>query len=204
VISIAMPILNPVLDAPAALADIEMEMIPEHVKYPFLEQLYNRVGHVVHDTMLELIGHGEVVAVDIDIREHNRKEIEQHPMFKRITMIEGGSTDREVFAGIKKMAEGKKTVMVVLDSNHTHQHVYDELRLYADLVSVGSYLILPDTLIEFFPIGYYSNRPWDVGDNPYTAMKQFLAERDDFKIDDEPCHKSMITEAIDGYLVRTK
>jgi len=155
-------------------------------------------------SMLELIGHGEVVAVDIDIREHNRKEIEQHPMFKRITMIEGGSTDPEVFAGIKKMAEGKKTVMVVLDSNHTHQHVYDELRLYADLVSVGSYLILPDTFIEFFPKGYYSNRPWDVGDNPYTAMKQFLAERDDFKIDDEPCHKSMITEAIDGYLVRTK
>ena len=155
-------------------------------------------------SILELIGHGEVLAVDIDIRKHNREEIAKHPMFKRITMIEGGSTDPEVFAKVKERAAGMKTVMVVLDSNHTHQHVYDELCLYADLVTVGSYLILPDTFIEFFPKGYYADRPWDVGNNPYTAMRKFLAERDDFQIDDEPCHKSMITEAIDGYLLRVK
>jgi cephalosporin hydroxylase len=155
-------------------------------------------------SMLELIGSGEVIGIDIDIRKHNREEIEKHPMFKRITMIEGGSVDPDVFASVKAAAADKKTVMVVLDSNHTHEHVYNELCLYADLVTVGSYLILPDTFIEFFPKGYYSDRPWDVGNNPYTAMKQFLSERDDFKIDPEPCNKSMITEAIDGYLVRVK
>jgi cephalosporin hydroxylase len=155
-------------------------------------------------SMLELIGAGEVLAVDIDIREHNRVEIEKHPMFKRITMIEGSSVDPSIFAQIKTICEGKERVMVILDSNHTHEHVYQELLLYADLVSVGSYLILPDTFIEFFPKGYYNDRPWDVGNNPHTAMKKFLSERDDFVIDPRPSGKSMITEAIDGYLLRVK
>jgi len=156
-------------------------------------------------SLLELMGHGHVVGIDVDIRAHNRAEIEKHPMAKRITMIEGGSTDPVVFERVKKLAHGAKSVMVILDSNHTHQHVYDELKLYADLVTVGNYVILPDTFIEFFPKGYYtSTRPWDVGNNPYTAMKQFMAERSDFEIDPEPVNKSLITESFDGYLRRTR
>lgn len=156
-------------------------------------------------SLLELMGHGHVVGIDVDIRAHNRAEIEKHPMAKRITMIEGGSTDPGVFERVKKLAHGASSVMVILDSNHTHQHVYDELKLYADLVTVGNYVILPDTFIEFFPKGYYaSNRPWDVGNNPYTAMKQFMAERSDFEIDPEPVNKSLITESFDGYLRRTR
>lgn len=155
-------------------------------------------------SMLELIGEGEVVAVDIDIRAHNRKEIEQHPMSKRITMIEGSSTDPKIFEQVKVMTAGKKRVMVFLDSNHTHAHVYDELRLYADLVTVGSYCILPDTFIEYFPKGYYDDRPWDVGNNPLTAARQFLSERTDFEIDKHLTHKTMIAEGIDGYLKRLR
>lgn len=156
-------------------------------------------------SLLELMGHGHVVGIDVDIRAHNRAEIEKHPMSKRITMIEGGSTDPVVFEQVKKLAHGASSVMVILDSNHTHQHVYDELKLYADLVTVGNYVILPDTFIEFFPKGYYaSTRPWDVGNNPYTAMKQFMAERSDFEIDPEPVNKSLITESFDGYLRRTR
>lgn len=156
-------------------------------------------------SLLELLGRGHVVGIDVDIRTHNRAEIEKHPMAKRITMIEGGSTDPGVFERVKKLAHGASSVMVILDSNHTHQHVYDELKLYADLVTVGNYVILPDTFIEFFPKGYYaSNRPWDVGNNPYTAMKQFMAERSDFEIDPEPVNKSLITESFDGYLRRTR
>lgn len=156
-------------------------------------------------SLLELMGHGHVVGIDVDIRAHNRAEIEKHPMSKRITMIEGGSTDPVVFEQVKKLAHGASSVMVILDSNHTHQHVYDELKLYADLVTVGNYVILPDTFIEFFPKGYYSStRPWDVGNNPYTAMKQFMAERSDFEIDPEPVNKSLITESFDGYLRRTR
>lgn len=155
-------------------------------------------------SMLELIGKGEVVGVDIDIRKHNRDLIEDHPMMKRITMYEGSSTDPDIFAKVKSHCEGKETVLVVLDSLHTHAHVIDELRLYNELVTKGSYIICPDTFIEFFPKGYYSNRPWDVGDNPYTAVQEFLGENSDFANDHELSSKLMITEGIDGYLKKIK
>ena len=148
------------------------------------------------------INHGRVIAVDIDIREHNRKEIEAHPMAEHITMIEGSSVDVAIFNRVKELTKDAKSVMVVLDSNHTHQHVYEELKLYADLVTVGSYCILPDTFIEFFPKGYYSNRPWDVGNNPCTAARTFLSERPDFELDSFLTSKGMISEGLDGYLKR--
>lgn len=158
-------------------------------------------------SMLELLGNdGKVIAVDIDIRKHNRDEIEKHPMMKRITMLEGSSVSSEIVQQIADSAKGFKKVMVCLDSNHTHQHVLDELRLYAPLVSKDSYIILPDTLIEFFPKGYYSqNRPWDVGDNPYTAMETFLKETDEFVKDESITDKLLITEAFGGgFLKRIK
>jgi cephalosporin hydroxylase len=156
-------------------------------------------------SMMEMMGidGGEVVGVDIDIRPHNRKLIEEHPMMKRITMYEGSSTAPEIVEKVRCHAEGKKCVMVVLDSLHSHAHVYAELKAYAEMVTPGSYCILPDTFIEFFPKGYYSDsRPWDVGDNPYTAMKQFLSETDLFETDLSLSHKAMITETIEGYLLR--
>jgi cephalosporin hydroxylase len=154
-------------------------------------------------SMLELCSKGEVVAVDIDIRKHNKIEIENHPMYKRITMYEGSSTDPEIFEKIKKHCEGKETVLVFLDSLHTHKHVYDELNLYSQLVTVGSYIVCPDTFIEFFPKGYYShNRPWDVGNNPHTAAMQFIKENPNFVVDKDFDNKLMITEGFDGYLKR--
>lgn len=157
-------------------------------------------------SMMEMMGiNGEVVGIDIDIRKHNRDLIESHPMMKRITMYEGSSTAPEFVEKVRQHTVGKKCVMVVLDSLHSHKHVYDELRAYAPMVTVGSYCVLPDTFIEFFPKGYYShNRPWDVGDNPYTGMKQYLAESDMFETDYSLTHKAMITETIDGYLRRVK
>lgn len=156
-------------------------------------------------SMLELLGGDrQVVAVDIDIREHNRVEIESHPMYKRIQMIEGSSTDENVLSVIKEVAKDKKKVMVFLDSLHTHEHVLEELKLYAPLVSVGSYLVLPDTFIEYFPKGYYADRPWDVGNNPMTALREFMKTNDDFVIDRELSDKLLITEGFDGYLLRTK
>lgn len=155
-------------------------------------------------SILELIGAGEVVGIDIDIRKHNREEIEKHPMFKRISLIEGGSTDTNIVKQMKKMVAGRQRVLVILDSNHTHDHVYKELQLYAPLVTPGSYLILPDTFIEFFPRGFYKDRPWDVGNNPHTAMRKFLSETEDFIIDNFWDNKCMITESVDGYLKRVK
>jgi cephalosporin hydroxylase len=156
-------------------------------------------------SILELLGgDGQVVAVDIDIRQHNRREIEKHPMYKRITMFEGDSTSPEIVGKIREIAQTKSTVMVFLDSLHTHEHVLKEMELYAPMVSVGSYLVLPDTFIEYFPQGYYGDRPWDVGNNPMTALREFIRKNDNFIIDQEKVAKLMITEAFDGYLKRIK
>lgn len=156
-------------------------------------------------SMLELIGGtGQVVAVDIDIRKHNRLEIEKHPMCKRITMLEGSSVSEEILTKIRRIAKGRNKIMVFLDSLHTHEHVLQELKLYSPFVSVGSYLVLPDTFIEHFPKGYYSNRPWDVGNNPMTAMREFLKTNDNFIIDKSKADKLLITEAFDGYLKRIR
>jgi cephalosporin hydroxylase len=157
---------------------------------------------ILSASMLELIGgDGLVLGIDIDIRAHNRRAIEQHPMYKRIKMIEGSSVDPVIIEQVGRHVEGRKSVMVFLDSLHTHAHVAKELELYSPYVTPGSYLVLPDTFIEYFPKGYYSaNRPWDVGNNPMTALKEFLAGNDCFVIDREVCEKLMITEAFDGYL----
>lgn len=161
---------------------------------------------ILSASLLELIGgQGRVLGIDIDIREHNRKEIESHPMMKRIDMIEGSSVADDVMERVRAAAAKAKCVMVFLDSLHTHDHVLKELELYAPLVSVGSYMVLPDTFIEYFPKGYYAhNRPWDVGNNPMTALRAFLEKNKDFEIDRELCDKLMITEAFDGYLRRVR
>lgn len=155
-------------------------------------------------SMMEMMGiNGEVVAVDIDIRDHNRKLIENHPVYNRITMYEGSSIDPAIIEKVKAHAEGKKCVMVILDSMHTHNHVLAELRAYAPLVTIGSYCILPDTFIEFFPPGHFSqDRPWDVGNNPHTAMKAFMSGNNDFEVDRALDTKAMVTETIEGYLKR--
>jgi len=162
-------------------------------------------------SMMEMMGiDGEVVGIDIDIRKHNREVIEDHPMFKRITMYEGNSVGEDMVAQVRSHTEGKRCVMVILDSLHSHAHVHAELEAYAPMTTVGSYCVLPDTFIEFFPKGYYTEgketdvRPWDVGDNPYTAMKQYLGETDMFETDHSLTNKAMITESIDGYLKRVR
>ena len=159
---------------------------------------------IFYASMMEMMGiNGEVVGIDIDIRKHNKHLIKSHPMYKRITMYEGSSIDPEIIKQVKKHVKEKKCVIIILDSLHTHDHVLKELEAYSEFVSIGSYCILPDTFIEFFPKGYFANeRPWDVGNNPYTAMNEFLKKNKKFKIDRNLSNKAMITETIDGYLLR--
>ena len=161
---------------------------------------------IFSSSMMELLGNGgKVIAVDIDIRKHNRDEIEKHPMMKNITMLEGSSVDEKIVQQIADYAKNFKKVMVVLDSNHSHEHVYRELELYTPLVSLDSYILLPDTFVEFFPKGYVTNRPWDVGNNPYTAMEAYLETTDQFVKDESITNKLLITEAFGGgYLKRVK
>lgn len=159
---------------------------------------------IFYASMLELLGgDGHVVGIDIDIRKHNRAEIERHLMSKRIIMIEGSSTDGKTVEEVRQMAGGKR-VLVCLDSNHTHEHVLRELELYAPLVSVGSYCVVFDTIIEDMPKGTYSDRPWDVGNNPKTAVQAYLKEHSEFMVDEEIESKLLITVAPGGYLKRVK
>jgi cephalosporin hydroxylase len=146
----------------------------------------------------------EVLGLDIDIRAHNREAIEAHPMFKRISMIQGSSIAPEIIEQVKKKAEGKQRILVCLDSNHTHDHVLAELEAYAPLTSVGSYCVVFDTLIEDLPDDMFGDRPWGVGNNPKTAVSEYLKTHPEFEIDKSIQHKLLITVAPDGYLKRLR
>jgi cephalosporin hydroxylase len=145
-----------------------------------------------------------VLGVDIDIRSHNRAAIEDHPMSSRISMIEGSSLDAGVIEKVHEFASGFKKVMVFLDSNHTHDHVLAELESYSGLVSLGSYCVVFDTLVENMPDSLYPDRPWGPGNNPKTAVHEFLKTHSEFKIDKSIDDKLLITVAPDGYLRRVQ
>ena len=159
---------------------------------------------VFYASLLELIGNGEVLGIDIDIRSHNKKAIEDHPMFKRINMLEGSSVTQEMVERVKPFTVGKEKILVCLDSNHTHQHVLDELNLYSPFVSVGSYLVVFDTIVEDLPEAYLPNRSWGIGNNPKTAVHEFLKNNDNFEIDKSIDNKLLISVSPDGYLRRVK
>ena len=146
----------------------------------------------------------EVVGIDIDIRTHNREAIEAHPLFKRISMIEGPSMAPETIEQLKAKASNRQRAMVILDSNHTHEHVLCELQAYAPLVSLGSYCVVFDTAIEEQPAKMFSDRPWGPGNSPKTALYEFLKTTDCFEIDRSISDKLSITVAPDGYLRRVK
>lgn len=159
---------------------------------------------IYYASLLELIGKGEVIGIDIDIRAHNRAEIEKHPMYKRISMIQGSSIDPAIVEQVKKHTEGKETIMVVLDSNHTHEHVLAELEMYSPFVTKDSYIVVFDTIVENLPNYYLPNRPWSIGDNPMTAVDTFLANNDSFESNTAIDDKLLISVSPKGYLKRVK
>jgi cephalosporin hydroxylase len=159
---------------------------------------------VYYASLLEFIGKGKVLGIDIDIRAHNKAEIEKHPMFKRIEMIQGSSVAAETVDIVRAFAKDYKTILVVLDSNHTHDHVLQELELYAPLVTIGSYIVVFDTIVEFMPDDYLPGRPWGQGDNPWSATQAFLNTNPQFEIDRTIDNKLLISVAPEGYLRRVR
>lgn len=156
---------------------------------------------VLSASILHLLnGNGRVVGVDIDIRSHNREAIESHPLAHRISLIQGSSIDEIVVDQVKQHIKPGDRVMVILDSNHTHNHVFEELRLYSPLTTKDCYLVVMDTVVEDMPEGYFPDRPWGKGDNPKTAVHAFIKETDRFEIDASIHNKLLITVAPDGYL----
>ena len=144
----------------------------------------------------------KVLGIDIDIRSHNRKEIEAHPMSSRIQMIQGSSIATETISQVQELACEHKTILVFLDSNHTHEHVLAELQAYAPLVTTGSYCVVFDTFVEDMPDDLFPDRPWSPGNNPKTAVREYLKSHPEFEIDKAIENKLLITVAPDGYLKR--
>jgi cephalosporin hydroxylase len=144
----------------------------------------------------------KVVGVDIDIRPHNRKALDEHPLRFKMELIEVSSIVPEIIQQVRGHADGVDRVLVSLDSNYTHEHVLAELNAYADLVSVGSYCIVFDTVVEDLPARSFPDRPWDVGNNPKTAVHEWLKSHPESEIDKDIDNKLLISVAPDGYLKR--
>lgn len=145
-----------------------------------------------------------VLGIDIDIRQHNRQAIESHPMASRIQMIQGSSVAPEVVAEVKEIAKDYSRILVCLDSNHTHDHVLGELEAYTPFVTKGSYCVVFDTIIEDVPPEMFADRPWGPGNNPKTAVREFLKSTPSFEADESLDSKLLISVARNGYLRRIK
>lgn len=196
----------PIIQLPAdivALQEAIWDTRPDFI----VETGVARGGSVIFSAaMLTLIGSGRVIGVDIDIRAHNRETIEKHPMAKRITLIEGSSTSRDTVARVRSEIPPGSKVMVVLDSDHSFQHVYDELNLYSDLVTPGHYLVVADTLLGYLtkeetPVA--RSHVWHPGNEPLTAVNRFLEENSNFSRDEEMNGKLILSASVGGYLKRS-
>ena len=154
-------------------------------------------------SILEVIGNGKVIGVDIDIRKHNRESIESHPLSKRINLIEGGSVDKDTLAEVRSHITKKSKVMVVLDSDHSRDHVLNECRAYGSMVTPGCYLVVADTLVGHIEEkDALTNRSklWFKGNDPLSATNDYLNENDRFEIDDEINGKLVLSSSPGGYL----
>lgn len=155
-------------------------------------------------SILELIGKGSVLGIDIDIRQHNKNAIQKHPLSKRIKMIQGSSIDAKVVNKINSIAKSKKQIMVFLDSNHTYDHVLNELELYSKFVKKGSYLIVFDTIVDDIPNRWWGvslpKRPWNKQNNAKQAVQEFISKNKRFVIDHSIEDKILLTVASSGYL----
>jgi len=192
----------PIIQMPTdvlALQEIILRVRPQII----VEAGVARGGSLVFfASMLELVGEGQVVGIDVDIRSHNRLRIEGHPMAHRITLIEGPSIDPETVARVVNEIPDGSAVMVVLDSNHSHEHVLEELHLYSPLVTRNQYLVVGDTVIESIPIQEHRPRHWGPGNSPATALEVFLRDESGFEVDRSINEKLLMSSSRGGYLRR--
>ncbi|QWW68023.1 cephalosporin hydroxylase family protein [Rhizobium sp. WYJ-E13] len=154
-------------------------------------------------SLLKVIGKGKVIGVDIDIRAHNRDSIEKHPLSPLITLIEGPSTTVETLAKVKAEIPAGASVMVVLDSDHSRDHVLDELRCYGPLVTEGQYIVVADTLLgrgDMSQTPTKRSKIWYPGDEPYAALNAYLKETDRFETDEVLNGKLVLSSSPGGYI----
>ncbi len=160
---------------------------------------------IVEGVKLEpVISNRKVLGVDIEIRSHNLEAIKKHPMSSRIELIEGSSIDKNIFDKVKEFSENYSKILVILDSNHTKEHVYKELIYYSTLVSIDSYCIVLDTVIDDMPSDLFMNKPWSNGNSPKTAVREFLKTNQNFIIDSRIDNKLLISSGPQGYLYKLR
>lgn len=145
-----------------------------------------------------------VIGIDVDIRDHNSQEIETHPLASYIEMLEGSSTSESIISKVKEIATNHERILVCLDSHHSHEHVLAELHAYSSIVTVGSYCVVFDTIIEDLPDNAFPDRDWGPGNNPKTAVNEFLNTNSDFEMDLDMDNKLLISVAPNGYLKKLK
>ena len=146
----------------------------------------------------------KVIAIDIDIRKHNKEALENHPLKNRFHLLQGSSIDSKIFNKVKILSQNAKNILVILDSNHEHNHVLKELELYSNLVTKSSYCIVLDTIIDELPESMSKDRPWGPGNSPKSAVVEFLNNTNNFEVDNYYENKSLITVAPHGFLKRIK
>lgn len=154
---------------------------------------------VFYASLLQLLGKGKVLAVDLNLRDHVSEQIMGYPFSNRIHLYKGSSTDPSIVAKIKAHIEPGQSVMVLLDSNHTHAHVLEELRFYAPLVTKGQFLVVSDTIVEDIPPQEHRLREWGPGNNPKTALRAYLQQVDRFEVDAYINSKPLLSYTPDGY-----
>jgi cephalosporin hydroxylase len=154
---------------------------------------------LLYASLLQLIGKGKVIGIDFNLYDHVADQIMSCPFSERIHLFKGSSTDPGIAAKVSDHVEPGRSVMVLLDSNHSHDHVLQELRTYAPLVTKGQYVVVSDTVVEDIPPQTHRPRPWGRGNNPKTALRQYLTETDRFEIDVSIDDKLLITYSLGGY-----
>lgn len=155
---------------------------------------------VFYASLMQLYGRGHVVGIDLNLYDHVAERIMSFPFSNRISLYKGSSTDAEIVASARSHIRPGDSVMVLLDSNHTHAHVLDELRLYAPLVTKGQFLVVSDTIVEDVPVQTHRPRPWGPGNNPKTALDAYLQETPRFEVDPYLNRKALLTYSPNGYL----
>jgi len=192
----------PIIQLPPDIVALQ-EIVWETRPTVIVETGLARGGSLIfYASLLELLGRGKVIGIDIDLRDHNRRAIEQHPLAGRVTLIDGSSTSPATHTAVRRQITKDDAVMLVLDSDHEHTHVLTELRMYAPLVTPGHFLVVADTVIEDIPPQAHRPRKWGPGNNPKTALRAFLAENSDFEIDEYVNAKLLQTASPQGYLRR--
>jgi cephalosporin hydroxylase len=162
-------------------------------------------GMLFEAMLLEVLGGQKVIGIDIFIPPDLRRRLAEHgKLSERLVLIEGSSTAPDTLSQIKTLLGRSRKVLVILDSNHTHEHVLNELRSYAPLIEKGQYLICGDTIVEYMPPQLHVSRPWGPGNNPATAVKEFLSETDRFIVDEKIDQRLLFSCHPGGYLQAVK